>query len=236
MSSATADPQSMAGNGRTRGRWTHSCPRAEAQRTATPQALPMAARAAEEQRPTREPAPDAGAGGDHWRELPESSARRLSPGRRADRFLERWLALFRSELVTGSWRWTICHDASIRRQLARTNCRGWRAGSRSSCRRTGMRKRGATAAARCTGSTTGAARRPASGSSSSSIRASARTSSKPSGNAACGSLENKYFGPGIRYRAGAAAPDGMIVPGLTLADPDYMGLRGDYYVGIDSTH
>jgi len=31
----------------------------------------------------------------------------------------------------------------------------------------------------------------------------------------------------------AALPDGMIVPGHTLADPKYIGLRGDYYEGID---
>jgi hypothetical protein len=31
----------------------------------------------------------------------------------------------------------------------------------------------------------------------------------------------------------AGLPDGMIVPGETWADPQYMGLRGDYYSGID---
>lgn len=31
----------------------------------------------------------------------------------------------------------------------------------------------------------------------------------------------------------AGLPDGMIVPGETWADPKYMGLRGDYYSGID---
>ena len=31
----------------------------------------------------------------------------------------------------------------------------------------------------------------------------------------------------------AGLPDGMIVPGNVLADPQYMGLRGDYYRGID---
>lgn len=30
-----------------------------------------------------------------------------------------------------------------------------------------------------------------------------------------------------------AAPDGIVVPGLTLADPTYRGLRGDYYAGTD---
>src|SRR5262249_18822997 len=29
------------------------------------------------------------------------------------------------------------------------------------------------------------------------------------------------------------SPDGMIVSGLTPADPQYMGLRGDYYLGVD---
>ena len=31
----------------------------------------------------------------------------------------------------------------------------------------------------------------------------------------------------------AGLPDGMIVPGHTLADPSYVGVRGDYYSGID---
>jgi phage tail-like protein len=31
----------------------------------------------------------------------------------------------------------------------------------------------------------------------------------------------------------AGSPDGMIVPGVTPADPHYMGLRGDYYLGVD---
>lgn len=31
----------------------------------------------------------------------------------------------------------------------------------------------------------------------------------------------------------SALPDGMILPGHTLADPQLMGLRGDYYTGID---
>jgi phage tail-like protein len=31
----------------------------------------------------------------------------------------------------------------------------------------------------------------------------------------------------------AGSPDGMIVPGLTPADPHYLGLRGDYYLGLD---
>jgi phage tail-like protein len=39
----------------------------------------------------------------------------------------------------------------------------------------------------------------------------------------------------LRIDTGLASisPDGMIVSGLTSADPHYMGLRGDYYFGVD---
>ena len=38
---------------------------------------------------------------------------------------------------------------------------------------------------------------------------------------------------GCNTALAAGLPDGMIVPGFTLADPRYFGLRGDYYSGID---
>lgn len=38
---------------------------------------------------------------------------------------------------------------------------------------------------------------------------------------------------GFETALAAGLPDGMIVPGETWADPNYMGLRGEYYSGVD---
>ncbi len=38
---------------------------------------------------------------------------------------------------------------------------------------------------------------------------------------------------GLDTALAAALPDGLVVPGLTLADPQYQGLRGDYYAGVN---
>jgi phage tail-like protein len=38
---------------------------------------------------------------------------------------------------------------------------------------------------------------------------------------------------GLETTLPAALPDGMVVPGWSMADPDLMGLRGDYYKGVN---
>src|SRR5262249_48853158 len=44
-----------------------------------------------------------------------------------------------------------------------------------------------------------------------------------------GESSSLRFGTALAPRS----PDGMIVSGMTPADPHYMGLRGDYYLGVD---